>query len=56
MCKQVILTFTTIPSRLNDTKYGYNGIKSNLDSIVNQTYENYEIHFNIPYTLSLIHI
>jgi glycosyltransferase involved in cell wall biosynthesis len=50
MSPQVVLTFTTIPSRLNDTKYGYNGIRSTIESIVNQSYENYEIHFNIPYT------
>lgn len=44
---QVILTLTTIPTRLQDTnEYG---LKSCIDSLLNQTYENYEIHFNIPH-------
>lgn len=43
----VILTLTTIPSRLTE-KYPED-IRACLNSIVNQTYEDYEIHFNIPY-------
>lgn len=44
----VVLTLTTIPSRLTNN-YGYSGIRSCLDSINNQNYDDYEIHFNIPY-------
>jgi hypothetical protein len=47
--RKVILTLSTIPSRLSDTKYGENGIKSCLKSLSEQSYSNYEIHFNIPY-------
>jgi len=46
----VVVTLTTIPSRLSDTKYGDNGIKANIESLSNQSYDDYEIHFNIPYT------
>lgn len=43
---QVVVTLTTIPTRLhNEHEYG---LKSCIDSLVNQNYENYEIHFNIP--------
>ena len=43
---QVFLTLTTIPTRLQGAnEYGF---KSCVDSLLNQTYENYEIHFNIP--------
>jgi glycosyltransferase involved in cell wall biosynthesis len=45
---QVIVTLTTIPSRLTPESYEY-GIKSNIDSLLNQDYEGeYEIHFNVP--------
>ena len=44
----IILTLTTIPSRLSDTKYGDRGIESCLDSLQNQNYDKYEVHFNVP--------
>jgi hypothetical protein len=45
---QVIVTLTTIPSRLTPENFEY-GIKSNLNSLLNQDYEGeYEIHFNVP--------
>ena len=44
--KKTILTLTTIPTRLSvdDER----GIKACIESLINQTYDNYEIHFNIP--------
>ena len=48
MIKNVIVTLTTIPSRLN--YMGDQGILLCINSLLNQRYENYEIHFNIPYT------
>lgn len=45
---KIVLTLTTIPSRLNGN-YGQRGIKACLDSLNNQNYDDYEIHFNIPY-------
>ena len=41
-----VVTLTTLPSRLI-SNYEYN-IKNCLESLLKQTYENYEIHFNIP--------
>lgn len=49
----VIITLTTIPSRLGNTSYGDDGIKSCIESLQNQNYNNYEVHFNIPYTNKL---
>jgi hypothetical protein len=48
-----IISLTTIPERLGDTKYGERGVYSCIKSLCEQTYEHYEIHFNIPnrYTL-----
>lgn len=46
---KVVISLSTIPSRLSDTKYGDQGIKSCIESLQNQTYDNYEVHFNIPY-------
>lgn len=43
---QVVVTLTTIPTRLHDENEL--GLKSCIDSLVKQTYEDYEIHFNIP--------
>jgi glycosyltransferase involved in cell wall biosynthesis len=44
---RVIVTLTTIPSRLSNEIE--EGIKLCINSLVNQDYDNYEIHFNIPY-------
>lgn len=43
---KIIISLTTIPSRLKDENEL--GIKSCIESLVNQSYDNYEIHFNIP--------
>jgi len=43
---KVIISLTTIPSRLKDEKD--QGIKLCIDSLINQSYDNYEIHFNVP--------
>lgn len=44
--QKVILTLTTIPERLNiKSPYGF---KSVIYSLINQDYENFEIHINIP--------
>lgn len=44
--KEVIVTLTTLPNRL--LNINPNGIKLCMDSLVNQSYPNYVIHFNIP--------
>lgn len=44
--EKVILTLTTIPSRLKNTSpYGF---KSVIYSLMNQSHEDYELHINIP--------
>lgn len=44
---KVIITLTTIPSRI--VQDYESGIKSNIDSLINQEYDGgYEIHFNVP--------
>lgn len=43
---KIVITLTTIPPRLSSTIDG--GLKSCIDSLVNQTFNDYEIHFNIP--------
>lgn len=42
-----VISLTTIPTRLV-SEYGYD-IKYCLESLLNQNYDDYEIHFNIPY-------
>lgn len=44
--ENVILSLTTIPTRLN-SPYGYD-MRHTLESLLNQKYNNFEIHFNIP--------
>lgn len=46
--KFIILTLTTTPNRLSETKFGW-GIKPALDNLLNLSYSNYEIHLNIPF-------
>lgn len=43
---KVIVTLTTLPTRIVQ-EYDH-GIKSCLLSLVTQSYEDYEIHFNVP--------
>lgn len=44
---KVVVTLTTLPSRI--TQEYDEGIKSNINSLLNQDYEGeYEIHFNVP--------
>lgn len=50
---KAIISLTTIPERLSDTHYGDRGLISCILSLCKQTYNNYEIHFNIPYIYSL---
>ena len=44
-----IISLTTIPTRLV-SEYDYD-IKYCLESLLNQNYNDFEIHFNVPYTL-----
>ena len=44
---KVIVTLTTVPERLNNTSYGERGVQSCIKSLCEQTYEDYEIHFNV---------
>ena len=42
-----IITLSTVPGKLIDP-HGENGIPSCIKSLCEQTYNNYEVHFNIP--------
>lgn len=44
----VVLTMTTVPSRLNPKNESY-GIKPVIDRLCSLSYTSYEIHFNIPF-------
>lgn len=46
--QHVILTMTTIPNRLNHPRPDF-GLRNVLDRLLSMTYENYEIHLNIPH-------
>jgi glycosyltransferase involved in cell wall biosynthesis len=48
---KAVVTLTTIPSRL--VSIYHEDIKVCLDSLLNQDFEDYEIHFNIPYFFKL---
>jgi len=50
---KVVITLTTIPERLSNTSYGERGVQACIKSLCEQTYPNYEIHFNIPNTYKL---
>lgn len=45
--KKVILTLSTVPERLSNKDDNLNPSMS-INSLLNMSYENYEIHFNIP--------
>jgi hypothetical protein len=45
---RVTLSLTTVPQRLEQNREGW-GVKPVIDKLLNLNYENYEIHFNIPY-------
>lgn len=47
MNRKVILTLTTIPNRLS--KPHNNGVEFIINFLCNLSYDNYEIHFNIPH-------
>jgi hypothetical protein len=49
MKEKVILSMTTVPNRLNNSSES-NGIGLALSYLTNMTYDNYEIHLNIPVT------
>ena len=51
---KVVITLTTVPERLNNISYGERGVYSCIKSLCEQTYDDYEIHFNIP-TMYKIH-
>jgi hypothetical protein len=46
--EQIILSLTTIPQRLNYHNES-GGLKPVIDRLLNLSYDNYEIHLNIPY-------
>lgn len=46
--KKVIISLTTIPNRLNSPHIN-GGLKKVIDKLLNLSYENYEIHLNIPF-------
>ena len=51
MSDKIIITLTTIIGRL--TSNNPNGIISCIESLCNQNYDNYEVHFNVPTTCRL---
>lgn len=44
----IILTLTTTPNRLMESKIGW-GVRPSIENLLNLSYVNYEIHFNIPF-------
>lgn len=49
---KVVVTLSTVPGKLIDI-HGKNGIPSCIKSLCEQTYQDYEVHFNIPYIYKL---
>lgn len=45
---KIIISLTTIPNRLN-TQISTNGIKPVIDRLTSLSYDEYEVHLNIPY-------
>lgn len=45
---KVYISLSTTPNRLHETRDGW-GVKSVIENLINLSYNNYEIHFNIPY-------
>lgn len=45
---KVVLSLTTVPNRLNSPHYN-GGLKPVLDILTNLSYQDYEVHLNIPY-------
>jgi hypothetical protein len=50
--KKVILSLTTIPSRLNEIREGW-GFKPVIKKLLDLSYTNYEVHLNLPYISSM---
>jgi len=46
---QVVVSLTTVPNRLMEPK-DYMGTRLGLKTLLEQSYKNYEIHFNIPHS------
>jgi len=44
----VIVSLSTVPERLHDNIYGEYGVKKTLITLCEQSYKNYEVHFNLP--------
>lgn len=44
----VIVSLSTVPERLNDNIYGVYGVEKCLKTLCEQSYKNYEVHFNLP--------
>ena len=44
----VIISLSTTPTRLHEIRDGW-GVKPVLERLLNMSYQNYEIHFNIPF-------
>lgn len=49
---KIILSLSTVPNRLLDPNENA-GTKVGLPTLLKQTYDNYEIHFNIPYKYNI---
>jgi len=50
---KIVVSLTTVPIRLCDPNPSEAGTKLGLTTIVEQTYPEYEIHFNIPYSYKM---
>lgn len=49
---KVILSMTTIPNRLCEVREGW-GLRPNLENLLSLSYDNYEIHLNLPFFSSI---
>ena len=50
---KVVISLTTIPERLGDVKRIECGLPDSLNSLLNQNYENFEVHLNIPHVYGI---
>ena len=44
----IIVSLSTVPERLNDASYNTEGVKGCIQSLCEQSFKNYEVHFNVP--------
>lgn len=50
---KIVISLTTIPTRLNNESFRDSGIVNCLNSLCSQDSDDYEIHFNVPHTYAM---